>query len=322
MLRSSLFVFAALVVLGLCAPKTINYVPMFDFDINLLHTDAKLMAVHRVNNQWVPVNVTDEEWAWMKDRPDYKKNPNMDFYRQDSDEEGYDTFKMQTLRAIQNPDNFGSAYPLWKSHVIHGVPFFIITARSHFPASIRDGMEVLIRRTFTQNEMEEMFKNIVEMGIIYGLSPVKGWWGEAYRDSDNILTNYLHGCEFIAVSSPYWAFRHNCTLTELCKALTVRNLVPYAQAFQRYAEEHSQEQLTVMSFFDDTKENVVAVMNEMKLLAVEHPEICFRVFDTHDTKQYVQYDINKACDGIEPGQDWQAKDFHAAHAKTLYVKLH
>jgi len=311
-----------LVAVGICAPLTINYLPMFDFDINLLRTDAKLMAMHRIDGTWYPVNLTDEEWEKVKDNPDYKKNPNMDFYRQDSDEEGYDTLKKQIMRAINDLNNFGSAYPLWKSHVIHGVPFFIITARSHFPESIRTGMETLIRKTLTPKELNEMQRHFVEVGKMYELNPKNGWWGEAYTNPDNIIRNYLYGCEFYAVSSPYWDFRHNCTSTELCKAVVVRSLVPYALAFQRYAEEHHQKQISVMSFYDDTKENVVAVMSEMVNLSKIYPEICFRIYDTHDTHKYIQYDINRACQGIQPGQDWQSRDFHTIHSNTEYVKLY
>jgi len=74
-----------------------------------------------------------------------------------------------------------------------------------------------------------------------------------------------------------------------------------------------------MSFFDDDKDNVVAVMNEMTLLATEHPEICFRVFDTHDKQQPVQYDVNEACHNVEPGKDWQAADFHKTLKNTRHI---
>jgi len=322
MMVRCLLLFAALVVAGLCAPSTVNYVPMFDFDINLLRTDARLMVMHFVDGQWIPINVTDDDWAWMKDDPSYKKNPNLDFYRQYSDEEGYDTFKNQIIRAIQNPDNFGSAFLLWKNHVMHGVPFFMITARSHFPESMRDGMETLIRKTFNPSELDAMRQNFMDAGRIYGLEPTKGWWGEAYCNGDNIIRNFMYGCEFFSVSSPYWAFRNNCSKVEYCKAMVVRSLVPYAVAFERAAQARGESQLSVMSFYDDTKENVDAVEDEMKMLAVEHPEICFRVYDTHDTKKYVQIDINAACQGVDPGKDWQSSDFHSLHKNTAHVKLY
>jgi len=323
MIRSIIFMVSALVVVALCAPQTVNYVPMFDFDINLLRTDARLMAQHWENNEWVNINVTDDEWAVMQDDPNYRKNPNLDFYRQDSDEEGYDTFKNQILRAINNSDNFGSAYPFWKSHVLHGVPFFMITARSHFPASIHDGMETLLRTTLSNDEIEQLRNSFVEEGRRYGLRPDNGWWGESYAsDRDNIIRNYLYACEFYAVSEVFWAFRHDCTKTELCKAVVVRSLVPYAVAFERAAKKRGENQISVMSFYDDTKENVVAVMSEMQDLAAVYPEICFRVFDTHDTKHATQYDVNDACKGIEPGQDWQAREFHSKLPNTDHVKMY
>jgi len=321
-LKFNFFLAVIIGITSLCTAKTINYVPMFDFDFNLLQTDARLMAMHYENGQWVPINVTDQEWAKMKDDPNYKKNPNMDFYRQYSDEEGYDTFKYQILRAINDPNNFGSAFPLWKKHVVNGVPFFIITARSHFPASIRSAMDTMIRRVLSTNELSDLERNFVKNGATYGLLADDGWWGEAYRNSDNILTNYLYGCDFFPVSQPFWAFRHNCSTTALCKAYVVRQLLPYALAFETNAKNRNEEQISVMSFFDDDKDNVNAVMDEMKLLAVERPEICFRVFDTHDRSQFAQYDINEACQGIEPGKDWQASYFHSLYKQAIHAKLY
>ena len=77
-----------------------------------------------------------------------------------------------------------------------------------------------------------------------------------------------------------------------------------------------------MSLYDDDKNNVEAVAAEMEDLANEHPEICFRIFDTHDRRQYVQIDINKACDGIDPGNDWQAAHFHSVHPTSRSAKLY
>jgi len=231
------FLFIVLGLVSLCLAKRIDYVPMFDFDVNLLTTDARLMAMQRINGNWVPVNLTDEEWSQVKDNPDFMKNPNMDFYRQYSDEDGYDTLKQQVLRAVDDPINFGSAFPLWKKHVMNAVPFFIITARSHFASSVRSAMETFIRKTLTNDEYSEMKNNFLKNSPIYDLSPAHGWWGEAYdNNSDNILKNYLYGCDFFPVSSPFWAFRHSCGDTAPCKAFVVRQLVPYALAFQDRAK--------------------------------------------------------------------------------------
>ena len=261
--------------------------------------------------------MTDEEWQELRNDPAYQKNPNMDFYRQYGDEEGVDTFKKQILRALQNRNNLGSAYPLWKQHVLRGVPFFMITARSHFPASMRMGMEAFIRADFSEQELKTMRTNFVQSGTVYDLRADMGWWGEAYRDPNVVFQNYLHGCEFYPVSSPYWAFRHSCGSVAECKAFVVSELVPYALAFERDAQQRGEEQTTVMSFYDDDSSNVKAVMARMVQLAAEHPEICFRVYDTSNPKQAVQHDINRACDGLNPGADWQSAAFlravNAAH---------
>ena len=58
MARNTVVVAAALLLVAVIgAAKTINYVPMFDFDANLLKTDAKVCIVHKEGNQWVPMNV-------------------------------------------------------------------------------------------------------------------------------------------------------------------------------------------------------------------------------------------------------------------------
>ena len=247
----------------------------------------------------------------------------MDFYRQYGDEEGADTFKRQILRALQNRNNLGAAYPLWKQHVLRGVPFFMITARSHFPASMRMGMEAFIRADFSESELATMRRSFVQSGTVYDLRADKGWWGEAYRDPNIVFENYLHGCEFYPVSSPFWAFRHSCGSVAECKAFVVAELVPYALAFGRAAQQHGEEQTTVMSFYDDDNSNVKAVMARMEQLAAAHPEICFRVYDTSNPQQAVQHDINRACDGLNPGADWQSAAFlravNASHRLAYHL---
>ena len=262
--------------------------------------------------------MTEAEWQKHKNDPDYKANPDMDFYRQYSDEEGPETFKLQILRALRDRNNLGAAFPLWKQHVLRGVPFFMITARSHFPANMKLGMDAFVRATFTEQELAQARQSFKMTGETYGIPAAMGWWGEAYTDPNAVLANYFHGCEFHPVSSPFWAFRHNCSGVPACKAAAVTQMLPYALAFGQHS---SGAQTTVMSFYDDDKSNALAVQKRMVELAAQYPDICFRLYDTSDMTTAVQIDINDACNKIAPGADWQATAFHNNYKRSRHVSL-
>ena len=294
----------------------VNYIPMFDYDGNLLTTDATVKLEHLEDGIWVQRNLTTAEWAAVSEANDtsYRESSVMDLYWDYSDKAGDDAFEIATLRAAENASNFGPAYPFWRQHILNGIPYVMITARSHDPVNIKRAMEALMRKVLTPQEQHTLVKNFLsETAPIFGFYDKEGWWKQFFSKEENVWNTYMRGCQFFAVSNEWMDARTNCATSALCKAKTVKDLVDNALAYKNHGE---QPQVTVMSFYDDERPNLVAVRNIMESeLALMHPEICFRIFDTSDLKGPAkQIDINEACKNIPVGDDWQSQ-FFLSHYK-------
>jgi len=300
--------FAFVVCSVAIAADQVYYIPIFDFDVNLLKTDLKLMLEHYENGQWVPYNATEDEWAEIKKRGDqtYRKSTIMDFYRQSSDEEGDDTFPEQVKRALEDPSsNLGSGFPFWRQHVLNAVPFHVITARAHHPRNLQKGFEIFAEWAVPIETLpDKFFPNFRSFAApLYGYDLRDGWYGELFRVPRNAFEAYLNMGTYTAVSEPVFLARHDCDSTEECKADVLSEIVTFSHAFPENAP-------VVVSFFDDDKNNVNAVMRRMKeQLGPQYPSFCFRIYDTSDRSQAKQIDITDPCKNIEPGLDWQARSF-------------
>lgn len=289
----------------------VNYIPMFDYDGNLLTTDATVKLEHFENGVWVPRNLTTAEWAVVSEMNDtsYRESTLLDLYWDYSDKAGDDALELATLRAAQNESNFGPAYPFWRQHIINGIPYVMITARSHDPVNVKRAMEALMRKMLTSQEQHMLVKNFLsETAPIFGFDEREGWWKQYFSDERNVWNTYMRGCQFFSVSNEWLDSRSSCATSALCKAKTVKDLVANSIPYKTRGE---QPQVTVMSFYDDERPNINAVKNIMeKELAIAHPEICFRVYDTSDLKGPAkQIDINEACKNIPLGDDWQSQFF-------------
>lgn len=290
----------------------VNYIPMFDYDGNLLTTDANLKVEHLENGVWVPRNISSAEWSAIVQANDttYRESTIMDFYWDYSDKAGDDAFEIATLRAAENESNFGPAYPFWRQHILNGIPYSIITARSHDAVNVKRAMNALMRKVFTEEEQHMIVKNFLAgTAEIFGYYDKEGWWKSFFSKEENIWNTYMRGCQFFPVSNEWLEGRSECgSATGSCKAQTVKSLVANALPYKTRGE---QPQITVMSFFDDEQPNIEAVYAIMSTeLVVEHPEICFRVYDTSDLKGTAkQLDIGSACKDIPVGDDWQSQFF-------------
>jgi hypothetical protein len=317
--------FLLVVVLGaavlVAAGATVNYVPLFDFDGNLVISGATVKLEHQDNltGQWRAYNASVLEWylitmASEAVQKTYRPSPIMDIYYDFTDEAGDGVFTRQVELAVPNKKNLGPAYPLWKEHVVRGVPFSMLTARGHDAENIRNGMDRMIQLTLAPSEYAALLKNFVATTLPqFGYNLAYGWWGEYMAVPENVYRTYLRSCNFWGVGNPWLEHRLPCSPTSACKALVVKRSVEHALAFTSGT--------TVVSFYDDELPNIEAVKAMMKqYLAPAYPAICFRVYDTTNLAgAAVQNDLSAACAAIPPGDDWQSQSFlHSTRGSRVF----
>jgi len=299
-----------LCVFAVVSSATLFYVPTFDFDGNLLETDGRFHVEHLSNGVWYPYNATLKEWAAILARGDktYRVSQVMDYNRDFSDENGWDNFEHQVERAVPNKTCYGSAFSILRAHIQHGNYFHIITARKHFSSSIELAMRKFIESSLEENDFKLLQKSyLAYTAPLYNINTNKGWYGERVSTVKGTYEMYLRGCEFYGVGEPSWYARRQCNKTNECKALVVESLTENVDLFIKKGA------YAVVSFSDDEEPNLSAVKEKMmNKLAVERPNVCFRVYDTSDMKKAKQININKACEDIPLDEDYESKSFLSA----------
>jgi len=299
--------FTLLVLLSTVASATVFYVPMFDFDGNLLETDGRFHIEHLVNNVWVPYNATLKEWADIQARGDknYRVSPVMDCNRDFSDELGFDNFYNQVGRAVKDQNNYGSAYPILKAHIQHGMYCYVITARKHFASSLSSGVRSFLEASLAKDDYKKLQKAFISTTApMYRINTKPGWYGERLQTPESTFDFYLRGCDFYGVGEPSWYARQSCNKSNECKASMVEELTKYSILFTK------NNYTTVVSFLDDEEPNLSAVKDKMtKVLVSQYPKVCFRIYDTSNKKQAKMININDVCKKVPQNEDYEARIF-------------
>ena len=133
----------------------------FDWDDNILMMSTRIHLDYNVNGlAWVPVSVSTEEFRSIR----HKLGTEFRFLNDNEGEsfkdfEGYDAFISDTEEALDSR-SYGPSFNKFKEALISGSDFSIITARSNPPRAIKDGIKLIIRKSFNYDEQEEMKNNL------------------------------------------------------------------------------------------------------------------------------------------------------------------
>jgi len=177
----------------------------FDWDDNILIMPTVIHMEKKSGTEWIPVDVTTSKFAEIRNDENYRmlnNNINDTFGEfRDTGKRGDKSFVLDIEKAI----NYGSFGPSWNDFVeclTNGSAFAIITARGHESPTLRKGVEWIIDNVLTEEQLYEMFNNLVKYYHIFGKTDdferiLKG------RPSENkLIKEYLDICEFVAVSAP------------------------------------------------------------------------------------------------------------------------
>ena len=263
---------------------------MFDWDDNILHMPTRIHLERKTAEGWQPVSVTTAEFARIRrDTVNYRPRNGdwdsafIDFY--DVGRRGPRAFLEDTRTALR-PVLSGRApaapsFRAFKRAVVEGRLFAIITARSHSPAAIREGVAYVVRRALSPAEKARMLRNLRRY--------VRYFEPEARPRSDaRLLRDYLERNHYHGVNSP--EFRAimgkrggGSESPELGKQLAVREFVRHL--VEQMKNRRGDEPVSV-GFSDDDPHNVRAVEEYLRRqLARAFPGFRFVVFDTSDRRR-------------------------------------
>jgi len=108
---------------------------IFDWDDNILFMPTKIKMDKNKGGNWVPINVSTEEFAQVRTNPEYRlRGNNVDVAFENF--KLTDSFLNDTIEAIRNK-SFAPSFDKFKEALIYGNKFAINTARGHKPEALK-----------------------------------------------------------------------------------------------------------------------------------------------------------------------------------------
>ena len=238
----------------------------FDWDDNILMMPTRIHLDYSVNGlAWVPVSVSTEEFRSIR----HKLGTEFRFLNDNEGEafkdfKEYDAFISDTKEALDSR-SYGPSFNKFKEALISGSDFSIITARSNPPRAIKDGIKLIIRKSFSYDEQEELKNNLNGVTI----------------------DEYLNLQDYHPVSSKEFANKFGLetsgTNPEEGKKIAFEDFVDrVVDTVSSYQDNDEFEGISI-GFSDDDISNVEVVEKLIEeKLKQKYPDINFLVYDTSD----------------------------------------
>jgi hypothetical protein len=193
--------------------NTLSYF-CFDWDDNILVMPSVIHVEHLVDGVWIPTDLTTAEFAEIRteiykhakgEKTEWKfKNDNYkDTYSEfrDYGKRGQTAFIDDMIKAIKS-NSFGPVWDKFIKCMLDGHVFMIITARGHEPETIRLAILWIIWNYMTPIQRKEMEHNLREFNILFS-------YDDSELDMRRLVNHYLDLCDFIGISSSYFAKKYN-----------------------------------------------------------------------------------------------------------------
>ena len=253
---------------------------IFDFDDNLLMMHTPLHFRKNINGEWVDIDIKPSDFVKIRekygsnyfDNPEWKADPKKAFIEfGDKGIRKNNSFMQDSLDALKNK-RFGPSWDTFITTLKEGRLFAIVTTRGHEPQTIRRVIEWIIFNYLTEEDRNEMKKNLREFDRIFRIT------------SNNLIRDYLNHCMFVGIFSDYFRNHFNYVpfghLIEKGKEDAIDYFVRYVRKF---AKRHKKT-LNVGYSDDDINFSNAAKKLFMGMEKSIHFEENFYVFDTSNKK--------------------------------------
>ncbi len=261
---------------------------IFDWDNNILHMPTSIHLERRTaSGEWVPHSVSTAAFSVIRsDTANYRppdgswENAFREFRDLDVDNENIFLRDTRTAidRVVSGEEKAAPSFETFRTTLIEGRLFAIVTARGHGPDVIRKGVEYFISTVLTADERKTMLGNL--RGYIACFDPQ-----QPMTNDQDVLRYYLEHNKYHGVMSPEFRQRMGqppaaSPNTETGKQFAIKDFVEHVI---RIAGERGLDKPISVGFSDDDEGNVIAVENYVRTaLAKEFPAIKFVVYYTSD----------------------------------------
>ena len=239
----------------------------FDWDDNILYMPTEIKMEKKDGFDWVPVNVSTEDFAIVRDDSDYRLTDYsfMDFAEPQ-------TFITDVKKAIEDK-KFAPSFEKFKESLIYANPFSIITARGTPPHAIKEGVRLLIGMTFEPKEVKSMLENIE-----------KTYPSTQDMNMEEKIDFYLSQNDYSPVTSTEFKDKFgldsDADRPEEGKKIALRDYVKKVVEGVKKLTNGEYDRLSI-GFSDDDRRNIEAIIDFIdKELQIEYPGVNFFIYDT------------------------------------------
>lgn len=261
---------------------------IFDWDDNILHMPTHIHLEKRnAQGEWVPHSVSTAAFSVIRADQETYRPPKgdweaafRDFRDIDGDNENVllrDT-KTAIDRVVNEGEKAGPSFEKFRTTLVEGRLFAIVTARGHSPAAIRQAVEYFIETVLTPDEKQVMLRNL--RGYLACFAPDHNMTHDA-----DVMTYYLNHNKYHGVMSPHFKAMMgqppgSSPNTEAGKQFAIKDFVEHVIEITRAS---GLTNPISVGFSDDDEDNVIAVESYVRdALSHEFPGIKFVVYYTAD----------------------------------------
>lgn len=267
---------------------------IFDWDDNILHMPTRIhLEKRQPDGSWKHQAVSTSVFSIVRqDKENYRPlHGNWDHAYIEFQDEPLDKddranhfiHDSETAidRVLSGKEAPGPSFTTFRKTLVEGRLFAIVTARGHASTTIRNGVELFIRKVLTPEERATMLENL--RGYRYCFDGVR-----QFGTDEEELDYYLGLNRYHAVTSPdFKRWMDNGTQTnatpEERKQFAIRNFVEHIFHVLEKTPRGEEWRPVSIGFSDDDSANVAAVQSYIsKALATRFPDVKFCVYDTSD----------------------------------------
>ena len=240
----------------------------FDVDDNLLFMSTKIHMDKKVNNEWIPVDVSTEKFAIVRnDNENYRirnNNPQEAFAEfRDNGPRGNNAFLEDWIEAV-NDKKFGPSWESFISCLVNGSLFAIITSRGHEPETIKSAVLWTIDNVLSKRQYDILLSNLSKFNRLFNVNPNK------------MISHYLNDCTFCGIQSKYYTNLFGNVSAEEAKSKGI-------QLFAKHIDELTNKigYRAILGFSDDDPKFVDSIKNLMRNeLSLKYINMGLSIVDT------------------------------------------
>ena len=261
---------------------------IFDWDNNILHMPTRIhLERKRSDGVWEDHAVSTSVYSVVRNDPENYRPPKgnweqafrefRDFAHEPESKFLIDT-KSVLAPIVAGKKSGGPSFEQFRSALIEGRLFAIVTARGHKSETLREGVRYFIDQVLTDGERVKMLRDLRGYRAVYAND------GHGMSD-DEVIEAYLDLNRFHAVTSPEFLARMgvaepNRDIQEEAKQFAIKDFVTHAIGIVQHC---GADRPISVGFSDDDPRNVDAVEAYIEhQLHREFPGVKFVVYDTSD----------------------------------------